>query len=98
MEDALHLLETRAPNERVMFMSFDFSDAFKHLTHLTVRENEYRYLSGRALGGYFVYRTVLFGIKTGPLVWGRMAALIARSTQALFHSSRCRLQILLKTP
>lgn len=31
--------------------------------------------------------------KTGPLVWGRMAALIARSTQSLFHSDRCRLQV-----
>lgn len=95
MEDALHLLETRTPNERVRFMSLDFSDAFKHLT---VRENEYKYLSGRALGGYFVYRTVLFGVKTGPLVWGRVAALIARSTQALFHPSRCRLQIFVDDP
>lgn len=95
LEDTLHFLETRTPNERVLYMSLDFSDAFKHLT---VRENEYKYLSGSALGGFFVYKTVLFGIKTGPLVWGRMAALIARSTQALFHTSRCRLQIFVGDP
>ena len=63
-----------------------------------MRQNEYRYLSGRALGGHFVYRTVLFGVKTGPLVWGRVAALIARSTQALFNASRCRLQIFVDDP
>ena len=95
LEDTLQLLETKTPNERVLYMSLDFSDAFKHLA---VRENEYRYLSGRALGGFFVYKTVLFGIKTGPLVWGRMAALIARSTQSLFHISRCRLQIFVDDP
>ena len=83
MEDALHLLETRTPDEKVRFMSLDFSDAFKHLH---VRQNEYR------------YRTVLFGVKTGPLVWGRVAALIARSTQALFHPSRCQLQIFVDDP
>lgn len=95
MEDVLHLLETRLPGERVRFMSLDFSDAFKHLT---VRDNERRFLSGRALGGFFMYRTVLIGIKTGPLVWGRMAALIARATQAMFHGDRCRLQVFVDDP
>lgn len=31
MEDVLHLLETKRPEEKVKFMSLDFSDAFKAL-------------------------------------------------------------------
>lgn len=88
-------MENKTPEERVQFMSVDFADAFKQLT---VRENEYRFLSGRALGGYFIYKTALFGIKTGPLVWGRMAALISRSTQSLFHNNRFRLQTFVDDP
>ena len=95
LEDVLRLLEVREPHEQVCFLSLDFSDAFKHLH---VRLNEQRFLSGTALGGYFVYKTVLFGVRTGPLVWGRMAALVARSTQALFHSDRCRLQVFVDDP
>lgn len=76
-------------------MSLDFADAFKHLR---VRKNEMRFLSGCALGGFFVYRTVLFGIRTGPLVWGRMTALLVRPTQALFHSDRRRLQVSVDDP
>lgn len=95
LEDVLRLLEVKDPGEQVSFMSLDFSDAFKHLH---VRPNERRFLAGSALGGWFVYKTVLFGIRTGPLVWGRTAALVARATQSLFHVDRCRLQVFVDDP
>lgn len=40
----------------------------------------------------------LFGVKTGPLVWGRVASLLARTTQSLFCPSRARLQIFADDP
>ena len=80
----------------VLLVTLDFSDAFKHLQ---VRDSEKRFLAGQAKGGFFVYNTVLFGVKNWfPLVWGRMAALLSRSTQALF-SDRCyRLQTFVDDP
>ena len=50
---------------------FDFKDAFKHLK---VAPEEQPYLAGRAWGGVFLYVAVLFGVGSGPLVWGRVAA------------------------
>ena len=64
---------------------FDFSDAFKHLV---VHPSERRFLAGAAqlhgVDGFFYYRTVLFGAIAGPLVWGRLAALLMRATVAMF--------------
>ena len=95
VSDILDLLECKEQHEHVLLVTLDFSDAFKHLQ---VRDSEKRFLAGQAKGGFFVYNTVLFGVKTGPLVWGRMAALLSRSTQALF-SDRCyRLQTFVDDP
>ena len=80
VDDALDLFEGLAPGEQVALMSLDFKDAFKQLP---VRHSEKRFLAGQALGGFFVYHVVLFGIKTGPLVWARIAALVSRATQSL---------------
>ena len=35
------------------------------------------------LKGWFLYLRILFGIVSGPLVWGRVAAAITRATQSL---------------
>ena len=95
VSDILDLLECKEQHEHVLLVTLDFSDAFKHLQ---VRDSEKRFLAGQAKGGFFVYNIVLFGVKTGPLVWGRMAALLSRSTQALF-SDRCyRLQTFVDDP
>ena len=72
----------------------DFSDAFKQLR---VDESERRFLGGRALGGWFVYCSVLFGVKSGPLVWGRTAALLMRITSAA-TSHRARIQCFVDDP
>ena len=54
---------------------------------LVVEASERRFLAGAARvkgqNGFFCYRTVLFGVVSGPLVWGRLAALIMRMTAAL---------------
>ena len=95
VSDVLDLLESKKVGEQVMIATLDFSDAFKHLQ---VRRTEQRFLAGQAKEGFFVYKTVLFGVKTGPLVWGRMAGLIARSTQALFSDDSYRLQVFVDDP
>ena len=61
-------------------MALDFADAFKQLR---VDAKEVKHLGGRALDGKFAYRVVRFGVRSGPLVWGRVAALIMRRTAAL---------------
>ena len=49
---------------------------------LRTHPREGRFLAGRALGTYFVFCTVFFGVGTGPLVWCRVAASMIRITQA----------------
>eukprot|EP00438_Fugacium_kawagutii_P014285 Skav215770 [mRNA] locus=scaffold106:569116:574315:+ [translate_table: standard] len=95
IEDVMMLMEAQTPGDEIEFMSLDFADAFKQLP---VLHSEKKYLSGQAAGGHVVYHRVLFGIKTGPLVWGRIAALVARSTQSLFSPDRARLQVFVDDP
>ena len=95
MEDSMILFENLQPGEQVSLLSLDFKDAFKQLP---VRHSEKRFLAGEALDGFFVYHVVLFGIRTGPLVWARMAALASRATQSMFRATRCRLQTYVNDP
>jgi len=74
------MLASRSRQDSVEFMGLDFKDAFKQLH---VDASEQRYLSGCFSGGWFLYLRILFGIVSGPLVWGRVAAAIMRATQAL---------------
>ncbi len=73
----------------------DFRDAFKQLK---VDEAEQKYLGGSALGGYFVYQVLLFGIRSGPLIWGRVAALTMRITAAALYECPARLQCYVDDP
>ena len=75
--DALDLMELHGTPE-VEYFVLDFKDAFKQLTIAPV---ERKYLGGEALGGFFVYTVLVFGIKSGPLIWGRVAALLMRLLQ-----------------
>ena len=70
-------------------MITDFAAAFKQLH---VSESEQACLGGQSLGGYFVYKVVCFGIKSGPLLWGRVAALLMRITAAIHTDSLVRQQ------
>ena len=58
----------------------DFSDAFKQL-HVDISEQ--RFLAGTCTQGFFAYLRILFGIVSGPLVWGRVAACVMRASQSL---------------
>ena len=67
----------------------DFRDAYKHMV---INEKERCHLGGRAMGGSFVYRVLVFRIKPEPLLWGRHAALVMRITSTVNQSDNCRLQ------
>ena len=76
----LRIIETRG-NTNLLVL--DFKDAFKHLG---IRHDERRFLAGAAEidgePGFFVYKTLLFGIVSGPLLWGRLAAFVMRASCA----------------
>jgi len=67
----------------------DYADALKQLR---VDPNERRFIAGVGLGGYFVHKTILFGIGSGPHAWGRVAVLAMRSTQAMLKEYEAFLQ------
>ena len=92
--DALDLMEATGEPECEYF-GLDFADAFKQLE---VDPQEQRFLGGEALGGFFVYQVLLFGIKSGPLLWGRVAALLMRITAAAIYSDLARLQCFVDDP
>ena len=73
----------------------DFKDAFKQLR---VKEDEQRFISGQVEGGWFAYNRLLFGIVSGPLLWGRVAALIMRATASFLDPRSCRLQCYVDDP
>ena len=55
----------------------DFSDAFQHLK---IDGAEQEWLRGRALQKCFVSVVLLFGVRPGPLLGGRLAAFTMRLT------------------
>ena len=91
----LDLYDTMLPGEGLSFMSLDFKDAFKQME---VAASEKRFLSGKVGGRWFVYNRVLFGIASGPLLWGRIGAFIGRSTQSLFKPGESRLHLFVDDP
>ena len=78
VENILRLVKEHGPSgwEAVVL---DFSDAFKQIG---VDPREHKHLAGKALGDYFHYITIMFGVKLGPLLWGRNPALLMRLTAA----------------
>ena len=76
-------------------MGLDFSDAFKQSQ---VAAKERKYLTGKVLNGFVMYRTIMFGIKSGPLVWGRNASLQMRLTAAMLTDQPVRIQCFVDDP
>ena len=92
-DDVLHAI-AEAGHENWECAVLDHADAFKQLR---VEEKERCFLGGQALNGCFVYGCVLFGVKSGPLVWGRNAALMMRITSAM-TKDRARMQCFVDDP
>ena len=92
--DVLDVVDASGPDDWDMTV-LDYRDAFKQIK---VHKDERKHLAGKALGGVFFYRTILFGIKSGPLVWGRVAALLMRITAAVVAGKPIRLECFVDDP
>ena len=84
------------PGEIVEMLVMDWSDAF-HTIEVLAKERMYQVFKG-VNGKFVMYRTVVFGGGGAPLVWGRAAALLGRSGQALFSDHEARIQIYVDDP
>ena len=98
LADTLDLLRAaRAkPDESLEFLVLDWEDAF-HSIGVWDTEKPHQVVKG--IGSTFVgYETVLFGGAGSPSVWGRAAAFLGRSGQALFDHDEARVQVYVDDP
>ncbi len=95
VEDGLAVTSQVKDKSEYDHLCIDFSDAFKQLL---LDEREWRHVGGAALGGFFFYIVLLFGIRSGPLVWGRVAAWLMRVTVAVFSEASFRLECYVDDP
>ena len=96
IDDVLKVIaEARKPGESWEALVLDYADAFKHL-HIDVDER--KYLAGRALNGCFIAAVLLFGVKPDPLLWGRLAALVMRTTSCTNMDANAALQCYVDDP
>ena len=94
VRDILDLLESQ--DGKVEIMTADFSDAF---LNLGIKENERgSVIIKTASGQYAAYAGVPFGLATAPLLWGRAAAWLGRTAQALHTKWDHRMQIYVDDP
>ena len=91
----MDLPQAKTQGEGVDLLTLDLRDAFKQLH---VVETERRFLAGTTMDGCFSYRTVLFGVGSGPLVWCRVAAWVMRSTQAWLSNNRAQTNCFVDDP
>jgi hypothetical protein len=73
----------------------DFSDAF---FIVPLHPEERRHFVIRLRGRYFVFKVQAQGAAASPLVWGRLAALVMRLTQSMFHPTEMLLQCFVDDP
>ena len=92
--DALDLLRETGDTQLDM-LGLDYRDAFKQVP---IDPSEWKHLTGQALHGYFYYVVLLFGVRSGPLIWGRIAALVMRLTAALIFALPARSQCFVDDP
>ena len=91
---ALHA-EDAAPQERTMEMVLiDVSDAFMHLA---IKEEEKGHCLAPALDSqhWLLFVALLFGYKTAPLTWSRVAAMTARLIQSIIPAEKGMRQVYL---
>lgn len=95
IESILDLWETSQPCDSVELMVVDFVDAF---FNLQINEDERGYVTVTDNKDYYVYKGLAFGLSCAPLLWGRVAAWLGRSAQAVSPPQRLRCQIYVDDP
>ena len=91
VDDQLQLLDLAREGEELEFMVADFKDAF---FILPLRPEERRFFVVQHRGRYYVFTRSTQGSRCAPLTWARLAALVARLTQAtLGHKARLSIYV-----
>ena len=96
VRDSVSLLEGSSDGGDVDLMILDWEDAF-HTMGVRAEELPHQIVKGFD-GEYVGYETVLFGGGGSPGVWGRAAAFLGRSGQALFSTGETRIQVYVDDP
>jgi hypothetical protein len=84
-----------AAEEEVEWGSTDIKDAFLNIPVLPADRRAQCY---KAFGAFYVSDSLVFGAGPGPLIWGRLAAWLARAAQGLFDFPELLLQIYVDDP
>ena len=95
VEDALYLMNKTEKNQQAEWLILDFSDWFFNIP-LHPAERKHFTLSYK--GTYVGYLVQAQGSVNAPVVCGRVAALLARMTQAMLSPSWMRLQLYVDDP
>ena len=82
---SLQAHQTDEEDEGVKLAVVDFVDAYQTI-RVHPDEQRHQVIAGFD-GSYYVMRSVAFGGAGSPLIWGRAAAFLGRSGQALFNLS-----------
>ena len=93
MKEGPNIAEQRELWKRELVL-IDISDAFPHLA-VHHQELEHCLTPGLQEGEFFLFRALLFGYKTAPLLWSRVAAWLGRLLQACVPLHEGRHQIYL---
>ena len=81
--------------QQILFTVADFSDAF-HL--IPVNEQEIKYQTVIFGNKLYAFKVLVFGSAVAPTLWGRLAALLARSAQALVPAQTTRIELYVDDP
>ena len=96
INDALALQSLTESDEELDMTVLDWADAF-HSMGVAPAEFPHQIVKGFE-GTYIGYETVLFGGAGSPGVWGRAAAFLGRSGQAMFGADEARIQVYVDDP
>ena len=97
VDDALHLMHCGEGHEdsSLEWLVLDFTDWF---FNIPLHPDERKHFAMSYKGTYIAYLTQAQGSRNAPLICGRVAALVARLTQAMFDDTQYRLQIYVDDP
>ena len=95
VEDALHLMHKTEPGQQAEWLILDFSDWF---FNIPLHPSERKHFTLAYKGTYVGYLVQAQGSVNAPVVCGRVAAMLARMTQAMISPNWMRLQLYVDDP
>jgi len=95
VSDGLGLLALCERGDEVELCIIDFQDA---LHSIPINQGEKRFQCVSFNGQFYAFEVLVFGSGSAPTIWGRTAAWLGRSTQALVPASSLRLQVFVDDP